>query len=269
MKKKGLETWLYSSLGVAAMFIIIIVINAIAAQVKQRVDLTAERAYTLSPGTRAILSKLDTPVQIRFYCTREDNQMPVFLKTYAQRVEDLLGEYRQASKGQIEIQKLDPVPDSDAEDSAKLDGVEGQMRQLGGEPFYLGLSVSMLDQKETLPFLSPERERLLEYDISRAISRVMTADKPVVGVMSPLPYAGQQMNPAMMRMGQRGAQPWVLFSELKSDFNVKEIEMTAEKIPDEVKVLVVIHPKAISEGAQYAIDQFVLRGGKLLAFLDP
>src|SRR5215204_528431 len=151
MKKKGLETWLYSSLGVAAMFIIIIVINAIAAQVKQRVDLTAERAYTLSPGTRAILTKLDTPVQIRFYCTRGDNRMPVMLKTYAQQIEDLLGEYRQASKGQIEIQKLDPVPDSDAEDSAKLDGIDGQ-QPLGGEPIYLGLSVSMLDQKQVIPF---------------------------------------------------------------------------------------------------------------------
>lgn len=269
MKKKGLETWLYSSLGVVAMFLIIVVINAIGSRVKQRVDLTAERAYTLSPGTRAILTKLDTPVQIRFYCTRNDNRMPVFLKTYAQRVEDLLGEYRQVSKGQIEIQKLDPVPDSDAEDSAKLDGIEGQQIDLGGEPFYLGLSVSMLDQKEAISFLNPERERLLEYDISRAVSRVMTTDKPVVGVMSPLPYAGQQMNPMMARMGQRGQQPWVMFSELKRDFTVKQIDMTVDAIPDDVKVLVVIHPKEITDAAQYAIDQFVLRGGKLLAFLDP
>ena len=110
------------------MLAILVAVNALAARAKQRVDLTAERAYTLSPGTRAILAKLDTPVQIRFYCTRGDNRMPVMLKTYAQRVEDLLGEYRQASKGQIEIQKLDPEPDSDAEDSAKLDGVEGQPR---------------------------------------------------------------------------------------------------------------------------------------------
>jgi ABC-type uncharacterized transport system involved in gliding motility auxiliary subunit len=268
MKKKGLETWLYSSLGVVAMFGIIVIFNAIASRMKTRVDLTAERAYTLSAGTRAILAKLDTPVQIRFYCTRGDNRMPVMLKTYAQQVEDLLGEYRQASKGQIEIQKLDPVPDSDAEDSAKLDGIEGQ-GQLGGEPYYLGLSVSMLDQKEALPFLSPDRERLLEYDISRAISRVMSSEKPVVGVMSPLPYSGQQMNPMMMRMGQRGQQPWVIFSELKRDFTVKQVEMTAEKIPDDVKVLVLIHPKGITDAAQYAIDQFVLRGGKLIAFLDP
>lgn len=268
MKNKGLETWLYSSLGVAAVFVLIIVINALAGRAKTRIDLTEERAYTLSPGTRAILAKLDTPVQIRFYCTRGDNRMPVMLKTYAQRVEDLLGEYRQASKGLVEIQKLDPVPDSDAEDSAKLDGVEGQPR-LDGEPIYLGLSVSMLDQKEALPFLTPERERLLEYDLSRAISRVATADKPVVGVMSPLPFAGRQMNPMMMQMGQRGQPAWVLYSELGRDFTTKTVDMNADKIPDDVKVLVLIHPKGISDAAQYAIDQFILRGGKLIAFLDP
>jgi ABC-type uncharacterized transport system involved in gliding motility auxiliary subunit len=268
MKNKGLETWLYSSLGVAAMFGIIVIVNALASGFNQRVDLTAERAYTLSAGTRAILSKLDTPVQIRFYSTRGDSRMPVFLKTYAQRVEDLLGEFRQASKGQIEIQKLDPAPDSDAEDSARLDGIEGQAR-VDGEPFYLGLSVSMLDQKQAIPFLAPDRERLLEYDLARAISRVVTAEKPVIGVMSPLPYGGQPTNPMMMRMGQSGQQPWVFISELKRDFNVRDIPFGAEEIPKEVKVLVLIHPKGISDASQYAIDQFVLRGGKLVAMLDP
>ncbi len=269
MKKNSLETWLYSSLGVLAMLGVIVLFNALASRAKTRIDLTAERAYTLSPGTRAILKKLDTPVQIRFYCTRGDNRMPVALKTYAQRVEDLLAEYRQASRGQIEVQKLDPAPDSDAEDSAKLDGVEGQMR-LGGEPIYLGLSVSMLDQKEAIPFLTPTRERLLEYDISRAISRVMTAEKPVIGLMSPLPVAGQQANPMMARMGQRGGTPpWALYGELQRDFTLRTVEMTADKIPDEIKVLVLIHPKGITDAAQYAIDQFVLRGGKLIAFLDP
>jgi len=266
---KGFAVYLYSTVGIAAMALILIAVNVIGARAKQRVDLTAERAYTLSPGTREILKKLDTPVQIRFYATRGENEMPVFLKTYAQRVEDLLGEYRQASKGQIEIQKLDPVPDSDAEDSAKLDGIEGQSIQLGSEPIYLGVSVSMLDQKEAIPFLSPDRERLLEYDLSRAISRVMTPSKPVVGVMSSLPVQGMPMNPMMARMGQQGQQPWVFMSELQRDFTVKTVEMTADKIPDEVKALVLIHPKGITDAAQYAIDQFVLRGGKLIAFLDP
>jgi ABC-type uncharacterized transport system involved in gliding motility auxiliary subunit len=265
--KKGLETYIYSTIGVVAMLIILIAFNIVAGRAKKRIDLTAERAYTLSQGTRNILAKLDTPVQIRFYCTRGESNMPVFLKTYAQRVEDLLGEFRQASKGQIEIQKLDPQPDSDAEDSAKIDGIEGQMIQTG-EQVYLGLSVSMLDQKEAIPFLAPDRERLLEYDVARAISRVMTPQKAVVGVMSPLQVNGG-MNPMMMRMGQRGQQPWVFMSELQRDFSVKTVEMTADKIPDDIKVLVVIHPKGITEAAQYAIDQFVLRGGKLIAFIDP
>jgi ABC-type uncharacterized transport system involved in gliding motility auxiliary subunit len=267
--KRGLETYVYSIVGIVAMLGILIAINVIGGRAKKRIDLTEERAYTLSAGTRKILEKIDTPIQVRFYCTRSENEMPVMLKTYAQRVEDLLGEYRQASKGQIEIQKLDPVPDSDAEDSAKLDGVEGQMIRLGESPVYLGVSVSMLDQKEALSFLSPDRERLLEYDLSRAISRVMTPDKPVVGVMSPLPVQGQQMNPMMMRMGQRGQQPWVFLSELQRDFKVQTVEMSAEKIPDEIKLLVLIHPKGMTDANEYALDQFVLRGGKLIAFLDP
>ena len=266
--KKGLETYLYTTVGVLAFLAIIIAVNIIGSRAKVRVDLTSERAYTLSAGTRAILAKLDTPVQIRFYCTRGENSMPVFLKNYAQSVEDLLGEFRQASKGQIEIQKLDPKPDSDAEDSAKLDGVEGQMVEMGGEALYLGVSVTMLDQKEAIPFLDPNRQKLLEYDLARAVSRVMTPSKPVVGVMSSLPVNGSG-NPMMMRMGRGGEPAWTFVTELKRDFTVKTVEMTADKIPDDVKVLLVIHPKGITDSASYAIDQFVLRGGKLIAYLDP
>src|ERR1700730_4047953 len=204
MKKKQLETFLYSTIGIGAMALIFIAFNLIASRARQRIDLTAEKAYTLSPGTKTILAKLDTPVQIRFYCTKNANAMPVFLTTYAQRVEDLLGEYRQASKGRIEIQRLNPEPDSDAEDSARLDGVEGQQLRTG-ERIYLGLSVAMLDQKQAIPFLTPDRERLLEYDISCSSSRVTTAEKPVVGVMSPLPVMGQ-MNPMAMQMRQQRQQ---------------------------------------------------------------
>ena len=198
MKKKQLETFLYSTIGVVAMLLIVVAFNFIASRARQRIDLTAEKAYTLSPGTKAILAKLDTPVQIRFYCTRNANAMPVFLTTYAQRVDDLLSEYRQASKGKIEIQRLNPEPDSDAEDSARLDGVEGQQLRTG-ERVYLGLSVGMLDQKQAISFLVPDRERLLEYDISRAIARVMTTEKPAIGVMSSLPVMG--MNPMPMQRG--------------------------------------------------------------------
>jgi ABC-type uncharacterized transport system involved in gliding motility auxiliary subunit len=179
MRKKSFEIILFSAVGVLAMFLVLVAVNFIAAQFKQRVDLTSEKAYTLSKGTRAILAKLDTPVQIRFYVSQRATGMPVSLKTYAQRVDDLLGEYKQASKGLIEIRRMDPEPDSDAEDSARLDGVQGQQLP-GGERAYLGLSVTMLDQKQAIPFFAPDRERLLEYDISRAIARVTETNKPTV-----------------------------------------------------------------------------------------
>ncbi|HTL56875.1 MAG TPA: Gldg family protein [Candidatus Limnocylindrales bacterium] len=269
MKKKTIETILYSAGGVAAMALILIAFNVIAGALKERVDLTKEKAFTLSQGTRAILTKLDTPVKIRFYCSQaETSPETVFLKGYAKRVEDLLAEYKQIAHGKLTIEKYDPQPDSDAEDSARLDGVEGQMLR-NGEKFYLGLAASVLDEKQTVPFLDPNRERLLEYDLSRAISRVVRPEKPVVGVMSPMPIFGMPSNPMMARMGQQGQQPWIIITELKNDFEVKRIAMDVDKIDDDVKVLLVVHPRDITDKAQYAIDQFVMRGGKLIAFLDP
>src|SRR5258705_9316113 len=268
MKKKQIEVLLYSVVGVAAMFLVIVALNFIFGFAKKRIDLTEENLYTLSPGPAAILKKLEGPVEIRFYCTQGEKEIPAPIKAYAQRVDDLLGEYKQQGKGNIELKRFNPKPDSDAEDSAQLDGVEGQMLQ-NGERLYLGIAVSYLDGKAALPFLSPDREKLLEYDISRAISRVAHPEKPVVGVMTGLPMFGQPMNPMMMRMGQQPQEPWILINELKRDFDLKQIQMDVDKIDDDVKVLMVVHPKNISDKAQYAIDQFVLRGGKLVAFLYP
>jgi ABC-type uncharacterized transport system involved in gliding motility auxiliary subunit len=270
MQQKSFQTLLYSTAGVLGMLVLVIAFNFITGLGRTRIDLTREKAYTLSEGTRAILRKIDTPIHIKLYCTRGETATPdtVALKDYAGQVEDLLAEYKQAAKGKLIIEKYDPEPDSDAEDSARMDGIEGQMLP-SGERFYLGLAVTMLDLKEAIPFLSPSRERLLEYDLSRAVSRVITPDKPVVGLMSPLPLFGMPSNPMMARMGQQGSQPWALVSELKSDFSVRSLSMDVDKIDDDVKVLVVIHPREISDKAQYAIDQFILRGGKLLAFLDP
>ncbi|HEX3797299.1 MAG TPA: Gldg family protein [Verrucomicrobiae bacterium] len=271
MKKNSFENILYSVGGVVILLIIIIAFNALTATVKQRFDFTKEKAYTLSAGTKAILAHLDTPVKIRFYYSSGDNESPdtIFFKTYAQHVSDLLQEYKQAGHGKIIVEQYDPKPDSDAEDSARLDGVEGQPLPTG-EKLYLGLSVSQVDTKEAIPFLDPSRERLLEYDLSRAITRVTEPQKPIVGVMSPLPIFGKPANPMLVQMGQggQGEPAWVFISELKSDFDVREIEMTTAKIDNDVKVLVVVDPKDISDTAQYAIDQFVLRGGKLIAFLD-
>jgi ABC-type uncharacterized transport system involved in gliding motility auxiliary subunit len=270
MKQKNFETLLYSTAGVVVMFVVVIALYVVTSALTERIDLTSEQAFTLSPGTRKILRRLDSRVTIRYYCTQSGTTMPPALRTYAQHVEDLLSEYQEASHGKIVIKKFDPEPDSDAEDSARLDGIEGQATSaFGGEKVYLGLVVSMLDQKESIPWLPPDRERLLEYDISRAIARVINPTPAVLGVMSALPIFGAAPNPMMRQMGQAESEPWAFVGELKKDFTVREIPMTATTIDDDIHVMLVVHPRDISETTQYALDQFVLRGGKLLAFLDP
>src|SRR5580765_4172623 len=156
MKKKSFETIIYSTVGVAAMALIAIAFNIITSAAKTRVDLTKEKAYTLSDGTKAILNKLDTPVKVRFYCTQTENSTPdtVYLKGYAKRVEDLLTEYKQAAHGKLVIEKYDPQPDSDAEDSARLDGIQAETLR-NGDRFYMGLAISLVDEKQSIPFLDP------------------------------------------------------------------------------------------------------------------
>jgi len=267
--QKQLETFLYSTAGVVVLLSIAIAMNLIFGRVSTRVDLTADKLYTLSDGTKAILSKIDTPVQIRFYFSKSQSDLDEGLRGYAQRVEDLLSEYQLHAKGRIKIKKLDPKPDSEEEDSANLDGVEGQLAQVGGDKIYFGMAISCLDSRVAIPFISPQRERLLEYDLTRAISQVIKPTKPVLGLMSGLPVFGAMDPMAMMRGGGGRQDPWVFVNELKADFDVREVPVSADAIDPDINVLVVVYPKAISEAAQYAIDQFVLRGGKLVAFLDP
>jgi len=266
---KKVEALLYSTLGVAAMFIVILGLNLIFSPVRARLDLTADKLYTLADGTRKILKKVDSPIEIRLYTSRGENRMPSNLKNFAQNVEDLLAEFKAQNPANIVIKKLDPKPDSEEEDLARLDGIEGQPLS-NGEQFYNGICISLDPQKVALPYLAPERERLLEYDLARAIARVLSTNKPTVGLMSPLPIAGMQLPPQMMmQMRQRGQDPWIVLNELKRDFEVQTVPMETDKIDDAIKVLLVVHPKNITDKAQFAIDQFVLRGGKLIAFLDP
>jgi ABC-type uncharacterized transport system involved in gliding motility auxiliary subunit len=264
MNKRHLEAVLYSTGGVLALIVILIAGNFIVSALNVRADLTDGHLYTLSSGTKSILAKLEAPVTIRFYYSQTGSAVPVALKTFAKRVEDLLDEYKRAGGGKVVIEKLNPEPDSDAEDSAVLDGVEGQLTNTQ-EKFYLGLAVSFLDQKAALPVLAPDREQLLEYDITRAIARVASGTKPVVGIMSALPVLGRPLNPLRK---QQPTEPWVLANELQNLFTVKKIETNVDRIPDDIKVLLVIHPRDIPETTEYALDQFVLRGGKMIAFLD-
>ena len=260
---KKTESLLYSAGGLVAALIILVLLNLVLGAARGRIDLTQGKLYTLSEGTRAVLGKLESPVKIRLYFSQSDIPLPV--KAYGRRVEDLLAEFRQAGRGKVTVEKLDPQPDSDAEDSATLEGVEAQVTP-SGDKFYLGASISYADQKLALPALAPDREPLLEYDQVRAIARAAATAKPVVGVMSALPVFG--MPPSPMTGGQP-MEPQVFIGELRRDYTVKRVGLDPEKIDDDIKVLLVIHPRGIGERAQYALDQFVLRGGKLIAFLDP
>jgi len=263
MNKKTLN-FLYSTGGLIAVFLVILLVNFVLGAFRGTVDLTEGKLYTLSPGTRSVLGKLDAPVKIRLYFT-QGSEVPLPIKAYGRRVEDMLNEFRQAAHGKVQIEKLDPEPDSEAEDSATLEGVEAQTTG-NGDRFYLGASISYADQKIALPSLALDREPLLEYDLTRAIARATTTIKPVVGVMSALPVFG--MPPSQFTGGQP-MEPQVFISELRRDYTVKRVSLDADRIDDDVKVLVVIHPRGISDKTQYALDQFVLRGGKLIAFVDP
>ena len=260
MQMKNNSKWLAAALSVVA----VLLINWVSGLEFFRIDLTEGKVYTLSDGTKQILKNLDEPVTLRFYVSQGDDNMPLPLKGYARRVEDLLREFKAASKGKLVIEKLDPQPDSDAEDTASLDGVQPQSLNTG-ERFYFGLVVKRGEQKSAIPSIVMQRERLLEYDIVRAITRTAITKKTKIGVLSSIPVFG---SPGMPMMGMPPSPKQVFISELERDFEVVRVSGSSTKIDDEVKVLLVIHPKGLSESTEFAIDQFILRGGKVIALLD-
>ncbi|OGV50185.1 MAG: hypothetical protein A2017_18655 [Lentisphaerae bacterium GWF2_44_16] len=268
MKKTG-EKIFYSTLGVIIVLVIIIAVNVIASSLYFRWDFSSGRMYTLSGNSRKIVDKLESPVTIRFYCTQSNNRMPVYFRNYAKRIEDLLTEYKNAGGKKIKIVKYDPIPDSDAEDAAALDGVTGQLLNTG-DKIYMGVAVSSLDKTITLPFLAPQKENILEYEITRAISQVIRMGKDKIGVMSPFPVLGAQATATMLRSGKfRPEGPWFSFRELKEDFDLVNIPFETETVDKNLKMLIIVHPSGISDKTQFAIDQYLLRGGKLIVFLDP
>ena len=235
-----------------------------------RVDFTQDHLYTLSQGTRNIINgiKADKPVTLRIYASTEDRVMPAQLQTYARAVEDLLVEFQKVSDGKIIIEKLAPNPDTEDEDKAREDEIRGMQVNTEGENLYLGLAVQSLQQKEVLPFLNPQEETSLEYQVARAISKVTKTSKPVIGVMSSMPIMGSQDPMAAMR-GQQGPPPWFVIEQLKMDYEVRDVASTADKIDNDISVLIVYHPAAVEESTEFAIDQFVMRGGSVIAFVDP
>jgi ABC-type uncharacterized transport system involved in gliding motility auxiliary subunit len=253
---------LYSAIGLAALFLALVAANFLLSRAPARLDLTEGRIYTLSPGTKKILSGLQSPVRIKLYVSQGE-AVPVPLRSFAQRVEDTVREFKSVAGANLVVEKYNPAPDSEEEDAAQLDGIEPQ-QLVSGEQFYLGAAVSQLDRKQVLAGITPQRERLLEYDLARAISRVANPERPKIGLMAGLPVLGERFNP----FTRQSSEPWVLANELKREYDVKEVPTSAKEIKD-VDVLLLVHPKDLSPQTEYALDQFVLRGGKLIAFVDP
>ena len=258
------------ALGLVVLAVIVIAADLILAALPLRGDLTAERLYTLSDGSKAVLSKLDADVTFRYYVSSSAADMPMQLKTYATRVGNLLKEYERAAGGRLAVETYDPKPDSDAEEWAQRYGIEPQTVNPFGSPVYFGIVAVCGDREEALGVLSPRTEATLEYDLTRLVTRVAWPERPVIGVMTSLgDVLGGQQNPMMMQMGQRPPQGWAAFAELAKDYEVKPVSPEATEIDAEIGALVLLHAKNLSDGALYAIDQFVLRGGKLIACVDP
>ena len=258
--------------GLAGLLVLLVIIgaaNLIIANLRLRVDLTAERLYTLSTGSKQVLGKLENDVTLKFYFSASSAEMPMGLKTYANQVQDLLKEYELAGKGRVALEAYDPKPDSDSEEWAQRYGIEPQQTNPFGQPVYFGLVAVCGETEAVIPGFNPRTEATLEYDITRLITRVAWPEKPVIGVLSSLSVLGAPQNPMMMMRRQQQDQGWTAFRELRKDYTVREIQADAEAIDADIKALIVVHPKNLEDKALFAIDQFVLRGGRLIVCVDP
>lgn len=252
------------ALGVALLLAVNIFSNA--AFTSLRLDLTQNRLYTLSEGTRKVLAGLEEPVRLRLFLSRKPAIRLPSISSYAKRVQELLGEYVHAANGKLVLTVIDPEPFSEDEDRAVGYGLNGI--PLDEEStFYFGLVASgPTADEEVIPYFSTEREELLEYDITRLIYQVSNPKQRVIGLISFLPLDG--VNPRAALAGVR-PQPWLVLDQIKQFFEVRTLAPTATSIPDDVDVVMLVHPQDLSDATLYAIDQFVLRGGRALVFIDP
>lgn len=262
---------LYSIIGVVAVAAILGGINLFADTrlANAQLDLTQGRVYTLAKGTRSILGGLKDPITLRlFYSPRLGARVPSY-GSYADRMRELLATYARDSHGKVKLEFLNPEPFSDVEDRALAYGLQGVPLDRAGERVYFGLvGTNLLDDVRTIPFLDASRDRFLEFDLTRLVYDLSNPKRPVVGVMSSLPLEGA--SPEMrMRMDPRAGRPWVSMMELRQAFDVHDVAPNTWSIPGDVQVLLVAHAQHLPESAQYAIDQFVMRGGRLMAMVDP
>jgi ABC-type uncharacterized transport system involved in gliding motility auxiliary subunit len=231
-----------------------------------RADLTQGHLYTLSDGTKNIIKSIDEPINLYFFYSDKGSQDIPQVRAYATRVREMLQEMASRSGGKLKLQVIDPLPFSEDEDRATSMGLQSIPVSAAGDKIFLGIAgTNSTNGQASIPFLQPDKEAFLEYDIAKLIHELESPKKPVVGLLSGLPIsAGMDPQTRQMR------QPWAVDQQWTQLFDVKNVDpATLKSVDKDMDVLVVVHPKHLSDDAQYAIDQFVLRGGHLLVFVDP
>jgi ABC-type uncharacterized transport system involved in gliding motility auxiliary subunit len=230
-----------------------------------RLDLTQNKLYTLSKGTQQVLHDLKEPVNLYFYFSRDvaAKQSPLFMP-YAARVREFLEEISARAGGKIHLQVIDPQPFSDDEERAAEFGLQS-LRPGGGDALYFGLGgTNSTDGRSDIPAFTPDREEFLEYDVAKLIQELGTPKKPVIGLLSSIGLQGQ-FNPQTGQMGE----PWPIYTQIQQLFTVRTLTSDLDHIDKDVDVLMLVHPKQLPPKTLYAIDQFVMRGGRILLLVDP
>ncbi|HVT71645.1 MAG TPA: Gldg family protein [Lacunisphaera sp.] len=253
-------------LTIVLLFVGLVAVNYLASALPYRVDATAEHIYSLSPGTHAILDKLEEPVRLDFYFSASTAGLPISIKNYAARVQEMLRQYVRASHGHLELVVTDPKPDTPAEEKATAAGVSGQPLS-NGDRVYFGLVATLADQQQVIAFFSPQREQFLEYDLSQVIYRIQQFNRPKLGLLTSLPLRGA-MDMMAMQTGRMPRSQLVL-SEWERSFEIVDVPASATELPAGLDALAIIHPQNVSEKLQFAIDQFLLGGKPVFIAVDP
>ena len=230
-----------------------------------RLDLTENKLYTLSDGTRHILEDIDEPINLYFYFSDKASANIPTIRDYANRVRELLEEFEDAANGSINLSIIDPVAFSEDEDRAAQFGLQGIAIPGTQDPVYMGLAgTDSIDNVEIISFFQPDKESFLEYDIAKLVSTLANPEKTVVGLVTGLPMAGN-FDPQTRQM----AEPWTAYDQARQLFEIRELGTDFDTVGDEISLLWIVQPRDLSIRTQYAIDQFVMRGGKALIFVDP
>jgi len=249
-----------TGLALAAALFIAIIILANATLTSWRIDLTENKLFTLSEGTLNILHNLEEPVRLDFYFSQKAMIGYPALMNYGVRVRDMLLEYEAHSNGMLDLNIIDPEVFSEEEDQAVASGMQSVPLNNVGDRAYFGLvGTNSTDEEKNIPFFQSSKESALEYDISKLLYNLAYPEKRVVGIMSSLPIFGDE---------QEKLPKWTI-TDMIDEFFVIKVLGTNPKNLDGIDVLMIIHPKDIKDETLFAIDQYVLKGGKLMLFVDP